>query len=537
VKQIRPTEQDTNIELYKNLIKKLINKWYFFVLSLVISMGMGYYFVKSSNPKFQNNLLLLIQESGSSRNPQQGDLAQLQMFTLQSELEDELGIISSFPVIFETVKKLDLGVSYYIGEGLIRPEIYKSSPIEVNFDIDKPQPVNVMFELNKITKDGCNLKVTSEGRTYLYDFLSDTVFSYVNDISLTIKYKFGDEVDLGVSKFKIFLNSNFDGDAYSDKKLYFKFNDIVQLTYHFQNSLKVERISIQSSLVSVSLKWGNSSLVTDFLNTLATVYLNRNLQKKNIIADKTISFIDRQISGIADSLGLTADQLKDFRVKNQVMDINYLSQSVYQQMQILEDQRAELMVASKYYDYIKEYFENNKNLTDLLAPSAMGVNDPQLQNLIVQLTEKNAQRSLQLDSKSEKNPMLPILNAEINNLKKTILENIDYIVNTSNITINDINNRIALLKGQVRTLPGIEKELKNIEREFHVNDAIYTFLLSTRAEAEIARASNSPDYEVIDPAKLSSARMVSPKRKIDLHGCIFYGYYDTNWSNHANFCV
>jgi tyrosine-protein kinase Etk/Wzc len=96
---------------------------------------------------------------------------------------------------------------------------------------------------------------------------------------------------------------------------------------------------------------------------------------------------------IADSLGFTATQLKDFRTTHNVMDINYLSQSVSEQMRELENQRAVLLVKSKYYDYIKEYFENNNDLTDLLAPSAMGVDDPQLTSLINQLTELNSQRS------------------------------------------------------------------------------------------------------------------------------------------------
>jgi capsular exopolysaccharide synthesis family protein len=192
-------------------------------------------------------------------------------------------------------------------------------------------------------------------------------------------------------------------------------------------------------------------------------------------------------------------------------------------MTVLKGQKDELMIASKYYDYIKEYFENNKDLTDLMAPSAMGVEDTQLQSLITQLTEKNKQRSFQLDSKAPNNPNVPVLNAEINNLKKLILENIEYIVNTSNITINDINFRIDQLNGQVKNLPSIEKELTNIEREFHVNDAIYTFLLSTRAEAEIARASNSPDYEVVDPAKQSSAKIVSPKKTMIYFSSFFLG--------------
>jgi len=96
-------------------------------------------------------------------------------------------------------------------------------------------------------------------------------------------------------------------------------------------------------------------------------------------------------------------------------------------------------------------------------------------------------------------------------------------VNTSNITIQDIDSRIAKLNAQISKLPTTEKELINIQRKFDINDDIYTFLLQRRSAAEIARASNSPDYDVVDPAKLSSVVQVAPKKKMIFLGAFFLG--------------
>jgi len=523
VKQQKQIEQDSNVDFYKGIIKNLIKNWYLFIISLVISMGFGHYIFKSSNQKFKNSLIMLIQDKNQQGYQAPTELKQLQMFNLPSALDDELGILTSFPVIFESVKQLNYNISYYQGKGLVKSEIYKITPFEVLYNIDNSQPVDVLFKLSKITKDGFLLEAKSEEGTNLYNYSTDSISGTIDKIIVSQKCNFGEEIEVGGGKFKIVLTNKYDKWNLKDRELYFRFNNRIDLSYLFQGALSVGRVSEKSSLVSISVTGSNSMLLTDFLNTLADVYLNKNLQKKNKIADKTITFIDKQIAGIADSLGLTANQLKDFRVRNNVMDIDFLSRNVYERMDALENQKAELDVSYKYYEYIKDYFENNKNLTDLIAPSAMGVNDPQLQSLITQLTEKNKQRAFQLDSKSDKNPRIPVFNAEINNLKKVILENIEYIVRTSNITINDINNRIALLKGKVQNLPNIEKELKNIEREFHVNDAIYTFLLSTRAEAEIARASNEPDHEIIDPAKATSGQLVAPKKTMIYFSSFFMG--------------
>lgn len=523
MKNPKSFEQESNIDFYKNLVKKLIKKWYYFAISLALTASVGHYIYKSSPPVYRNNLAMLIAAERNNRRQNTGELMQFEMFDIQSTIEDELGIIRSFPIINKTIRQLDLAVSYYIGKGLIIKNIYKNNPFVILADPKISQPVNLYFTVELLSNDKFRLSAESKGEVYLYNLANNEITGVLGNVDFSEEFSFGDEIDLNNSKFKILLTGNFSTEGLLDKKFYFKFNNIEQLTYQYQGELSIERISAQSSLVNLEIKSANSILATDFLNKLAEVYLAQNLEKKNIIATKTIEFIRDQIVEVADSLFVTARDLEAFRTHYKVMDINFLSQNVYTQMTQLEDQRAELMVRSKYYDYIKEYFENNKNLSDMLAPSSMGVDDPQLISLINQLTDLNAQRSLFLDNKNFKNPAFPDLNARINNLKNTILENIDYIVKTSIITINDIDNRIALLNSQISKLPTTEKELINIRRKFDINDAIYTFLLQKRSEAEIAKASNTPDYEVIDPAKLSSVRQVSPKKQMIYFSSFFLG--------------
>lgn len=523
VKAPKTNEQEAStIDQYKSYIKLFIKNWYWIGLSLIISVGIGFLIIKSSTPQYKNSLTMLLAEK-SRENRNSSDLMQFEKFNMQNNIEDELGVISSFPLVYKTLQELNLIISYYSKTGLISKELYKDSPFTLIIDPELSYPVGVIFEIEILSKERFRISANDEKDINLINYTNNQFTEQINGIELNQEYSFGDNVQINNSRFKILVNANYNPEILKNTKLFFKFNDLNSLTIGYKSNLKIERASIQSSLVTMEFKGGNPVLVTDFLNKLASVYLERNLDKKNEIANKTIQFIEGQISEVADSLGYTSDKLKNFRAKNNVMNIDYLSQSVNEQMRALENQKAVLMVKSKYYDYIKEYFENNKELTDLLAPSAMGVEDPQLTSLINQLTTANAERALYLDGKSFKNPNLPNLNAKINNLKKTILENIDYIVNTSNITINDIDNRIAKLNREVYNLPSIEKELQIIQRDFSLNDAIYTFLLTKRSESQIARASNSPDYEIIVPSNRISALQVAPNSKLIFFVAIFLG--------------
>ena len=522
MKNPKSVEQESNVDFYKNIAKSLISKWYYFVISLLITVSLGHYIYKSSSPMFRNNLVMLLAEERSNRQ-NSGELMQFEMFDTQSNIEDEIGIIQSFPIINQTIKSLDLVVSYYMGEGLFIKDIYRKSPFVVLADPQISQPADLYFKVEMLSKDKFRVSAKSDNEIYMYNLANNDVTGSFIGVDFSQDFSIGDEIVFKDSRFKILLNGNYSTDVLVDQVYYFKFNNIELLTYEYQGALSIERTSSQSSIANLEVRVGNARLATDFLNKLTEVYLGENLAAKNAIASKTIAFIDKQIAGIADSLSLTANNLESFRTKNKVMDINFLSQNVYTQMTQLQDQKAELMVKSKYYDYIKEYFESNEDLNDMLAPSSMGVDDPQLINLINQLTDLNAQRSLYLANKSFKNPAIPALNAQITNVKKTIRENIDYLVNTSTITTNDIDDRIRSLSRQISKLPTTEKELINIRRAFDINDAIYTFLLQKRSEAEIARASNKPDYNVISPSRLSSATQISPKKQMIYFSAFFLG--------------
>ena len=59
------------------------------------------------------------------------------------------------------------------------------------------------------------------------------------------------------------------------------------------------------------------------------------------------------------------------------------------------------------------------------------------------------------------------------------MENIDYNFRKSEIALQDIDSRVEKLNSQITYLPKTERELIGMERQFKLNDAIYTFLLQS----------------------------------------------------------
>jgi capsular exopolysaccharide synthesis family protein len=146
----------------------------------------------------------------------------------------------------------------------------------------------------------------------------------------------------------------------------------------------------------------------------------------------------------------------------------------------------------------------------------MNVVDPLLTNLVTNLINLNSERaSLVRNSNSQQNLYLADINVRIDNIKSNIRETVKNTLNTLDVSLNEINYRMSKASSQISQMPKTELQLRGIERKFELNDAIYTFLLQKRSEAQIARASSMPDYEIIDNAVPAMARQIAPKTSLN----------------------
>ncbi|MEA3445945.1 MAG: polysaccharide biosynthesis tyrosine autokinase, partial [Bacteroidota bacterium] len=451
-----------------------------------------------------------------------------------SQLENEIGILQSYTLVRQALQKLNFEVSYFHEENLIPKltynkspfilfnEIYRMCPFTVLFDRENPQPLYLRFYIEILPDNKFRIKA-NENNIHLYSYITHTELGIVDNININGIYEFGEKIETDNFSFTIMLNENFGTKKYHSKKIFFYFNNTNYQTLKFLSKLDIDQSSDNSTLVNITISGENSEKITEFLNTFTKVYLDRNLERKNRMAVNTVNFIERQIKDISDSLSYTEEKLQHYRTTHKVMDLSFQGEKIYDKLLELENQKAEFLVQAKYYSYIKKYLNSNENVLDLAAPSSMGVEDKVLSELISQLILKNAERINLLNNSNNRSIFLGGLEREIQNLKKTILENVSYNQSTTQISINEIENRAIKLTEQIEQLPQTERELFGIKRKFNLTDAIYTFMLQKRAEAQISKAAHTADCEIIDPARLISISHISPKRKMNYIIAIILG--------------
>lgn len=509
---------------FKEVFFKIFRYKYYFVSTVLIALVLAYMINKITPNRYWNMTSIMITSTNGGDFLAAGDMMEsLGVFAGNDNVENEIGSIQSLTLVSEAINELNLDVSYYSSISLrlfsflplrVEDELYDKSPISVVFDRTHVQPVSTAFKVN-ILSDSTFRILASASDVYLYDYIKNDNVAQIDSLNLSGVYYFGQPIFSDNYSFKVFLVEVNNWREYSDIDLLFNFNNLNNLTLEYLDNLSVEAASLTSSKVFLSFAGGHRQRITDFLNALTKVYLQNNLDKKNIMAFNTVKFIDSQIADISDSLNIAETRLQNFRSANKVMDLSFQGEKIVEKMTELENERAQIIVQQKYYIYIKDYFEQNSEMSELIAPSSYEFQDPTLILLIGQLMELNNERSNLLLDNNEKNLFLRDIELQITNIKNTILENIDYGYNKSEIALQDIESRSKKLSSQISTMPRTQRELIGIEREFELNDAIYTFLLQKKAEAQIARASNTPDSEIIDEAVLYYVSLIAPHRKVN----------------------
>ncbi|PIP54924.1 MAG: hypothetical protein COX07_02665 [Bacteroidetes bacterium CG23_combo_of_CG06-09_8_20_14_all_32_9] len=507
--QVQNSNQQNETIDIKKFIFKIIANWYWFALSTLITLSVAYLVNRYSDPVFKQLALVLIQDKENTLSggietilEEQGIVRR----TRKKIVENEIGILNSFTLVKKAITELpEFNISYFSMGRIRTVERYKSCPFEVIIDTNRTNiPMHPVY-----------IKFLSD-KEYLLEINENMNFKK--------KMKFGEWFTNNNFTFCINLKKQFNtNDPDFSYQYFFVINNINQITNAYREKLSLTTTDKKSTILEVSTQGLVPQKEVDFINKLLEVYINSGLEEKNTIALNTIKFIDEQLNDITDSLEINENKLQDFRLNNMLIDITKEGGFLYDKLEAVQSEKAKLTIKSKYFEYLKNYVIAGKDIKDVMAPSVIDINDPMLAKLISDLNDLYKEKSSYSFASIAKNPAMEMINFKIENLRKALSENINSLIQSNLISIKDIDLRLATVEAEISKLPGTEKEFINIKRKYTLNDQIYTYLLTKRAEAGIAKASNIPDNKIIDVALTENASQVSPKQMLNYTIAIILG--------------
>lgn len=486
------------------ILSLLLKNWYLFVIAVILALYIARFYIGHTMPVFRVSTSILIFETEASLVNNDALLQGLGLPGGMTNLENQMRILSSRSVTERALQDLPFEIEFFRRTTRNLLPLYPETPVMILSDNEIPLPRNTVF---------------------LIKYLGNSRFSLESEedyFSLNKTASFGETIEIPGGSFRI--------ECWNEE--WFKLNKEIDLAFiiHSKNSLLNyfnSRIQVNletrgGSIMRISLAGTNRARDADFLNKLTETFQAISLDKKNTEALRRIQFIDDQLVGISDSLLLTENRLQQFRSTHRVMDVSAQGQAIIAQVTLLENEKARLNLEANYYDYLSEYLAKDVTGEVPIVPITMGISDPGLTRLVTELAE--LQQQLSSRGALEMNPLQNLMTQRVRSTKEALKETLNGLRRANSLARHENEQQINRVNTQASALPVTERQLLGIERKFRLNDELYTFLLQTRAEQQMQKASNTADSEVIEPANAAYSELIAPSEQRIYFVAVFAGF-------------
>jgi capsular exopolysaccharide synthesis family protein len=280
-----------------------------------------------------------------------------------------------------------------------------------------------------------------------------------------------------------------------------------------RSNLKVENPDY-TQILKVELKDVIPARAVLILDTLNKVYAESKLKSKFELNERTITYIDRQLSEITGSLKSIEDTMQDYKEKKSIINLEWQQGDFLGKIGKLDEEKTKMQLQVSALDDLEKYIIEDKD-PQFLPPSVFvtekaGFMTQAVQDLYAKQIELNRLYALV----KENNPIVLELKANIKKTKQDLLVYINNARNAANMQIVNLNKEILDYINEAKMIPGKQRDILNIQRQATVSEDLYNFLLEKKASTKIARASIVPDVKIVEAPR--AAGIDSPdKAKIE----------------------
>lgn len=493
-----PKQSDDFIRL-QDLFYLCIDKWYWFAVSLVVTLGIALVYLLTTPPVYTRSASLLIKEEGkgNSLSDVSGVLGDIDFFQTNTNVNNEIQSLQSPAVMYDVVKRLHLDINYTKDGSFYDQVLYgQDCPYEVSF-IDLPDNENLSFTI---------YPASSNKGVQVGDFIRGE-----EESGQTMNVLFNDTTETPVGKL-IVKPVLHDTVAYKEP-VYVSRIGLQAATTAYASKLTVALSDEKSTVINLSFQDVCIQRAEDVLNTLIAVYSENWIKDKNQIAVSTSMFINDRLGVIEQDLGNVDEDISSFKSENLLPDVQaaasmYMTQSSETQTQILAI-NTQLSMAR----YIRNYLTNTTSKNQLL-PANSGIESSGIEQQIAEYNTMQLRRNDLVANSSESNPLVVDLDESLQNMRGAIVTSVDNLIVTLNTQLRSLQQSEKQTTARIADNPSQGKYLLSVGRQQKVKEALYLFLLQKREENELSQAFTAYNTRVITPPVGSMFPTAPIKRNI-----------------------
>lgn len=477
-KKAREEEGNLNIA---DILYMCLSKWYWFVASLAVTVLAAVLYIQCTPPTYLRSASLMVKdESKGVLAGESSAFSEIGLMQTKTNVNNEMISMKSFDVMTEVVRRLGLDVQYNADGRFYNPVLYgRTLPVKVEF-LDLTDNETASFTL-RYSGDGI--------------VLSDFVFNGEKKKSDAVSCRLGETVSTPVGNIVVTANPYYPSGSF-DSTVYVSKGNHSAVVGGYIRGLNVFLKDEKASVIDISIKDASIQKADDILSTLITVYNEKWVQDRNMLAVSTSKFINERLAVIDKELNMVDEDIASFKSKNLIPDVNAASSMYMNKSSETNDRIIELNTQISMARYVKSYMSSSSDKFRLFPVNA-GLDSPAIE---IQVNNYNAmvlERNSLINNSSANNPLVAEMDATLTALHAAILMSIDEQINAMNMQLEDLERTEKTTNERIASSPSQAKYLLSVERQQKVKESLYLFLLQKREENELSQAFTAYNTRII----------------------------------------
>lgn len=500
---ISTTSKNGQINLREVLIRYIYH-WKLFLLSIAIALIFAFVYLQFATYEYQVSSTILIndEENDGGSTSEISAFEDLGLFKgAKTSLDTEIGILKSKTLIERVVKELKLNITYYTKTGIGYSEVYQSQrPFNINLLADdlRLEQLDTIFSISAKSTD-------------MYD-LFDSNDNYISEGSFgeSVDSKFGKIVVTPVSIDNIELN----------QKTQIKISPLEDVSIKLKKRIEVASDNVNSNLLILTLQDPIRLKAKDILDNLVAYYNKEAVEYKSQIAQNTDEFLGNRIDDISVELEKSDQDVQSYKTRNNYSNLDSEASLALASNAELTNRIVELTSQIKLIDYVTDYMASNK---DNLIPANLGLLNESTSQNTINYNNLVLERNRLAASANKGNPVIKNLNDQIASLRESIDRSLINIRSSLKISLNEAELQEIDLTSKISANPRREREIRDIQRQQDIYEALYLYLLQKREENSISLAVTAANAKIVDKA-YGSRNPVAPRKLVILLGSFLLGF-------------
>jgi len=483
-------EQQTD---FREIINRYLKYWYLFMTAVIVCLVAAFLYLRYATPKYEvSSSILIKQEKRTSNSSDNTKISDLEIVKSSQSVDNKIEELKSVTLMERVVNELALGCSYFLDGTLKDTELYgKSLPVKLKIDTVLPEAYTQDITIHLINN-----------HSFKFD-----------DGASSSTYNFGQKIRRGYGVFELEKVKTSD---FRPQKIKVKIKKPSQLAKAYQAALVINAVNENADVLKMKFVTPIPQKGVDILNKLIEVANKEELEDKNRIAKNTIQFIDERLKFLITDLTDVEKNVEALKQQNHVTDVGANAQMYLQQSGVYDQQLAEAEMQLSVLNSLEQYVNRSNGG---LVPSSLGIQDQTLSNLIQKYNELQLEKQRTLRTAQPDNPVVINLDEQLAGLRSSIRENLSNIKKGLQITRNNYRANTAQYQSKIQSVPAVERELQQIQRQQSVKQNLYLYLLQKREESALALAATVNNSRVIDEVNVNP-NPVEPKKQL-IYLCAF----------------